>query len=125
MFRPAALESSRQVPCGLQGEQDSRITLCQLFQRRRINSQAALAGNAAAPRGMIFTVLESWTDPERFTDEMDWNCPAGDRSARGGCHLLDHRLETFYRPQSPSANRAQVRGKPDPTGPRPISGRKP
>src|SRR5262249_1614391 len=62
---------------------------------------------------------------QRFTDEIDKNYPAGDRPVRDGRHLFDHRMETFYRPQSPSANRAQVRGKPDAQGPRPISGGKP
>src|SRR5262249_57758964 len=92
----------------------------------RLCGSRPISGRAGAgSRGMIFIALESQTLAQRFTDEMDRNYPAGDRPARDGCHLLEHRLETFYRPPSPSANRAQVRGKPDTPSPRPISGGKP
>src|SRR5262244_418025 len=82
-------------------------------------------GAGAGSRGMIFIALESQTLAQRFTDEMDRNYRAGDRPARYRRHFLDHRLATFYRPPSPPAKRAQVRGKPDASGPRPISGGKP
>src|SRR5262249_47795096 len=73
----------------------------------------------------VFLVSLNHGLAQRFTDEVDRNYPAGDRPARDSRHLLHHRLETFYRPPSPSANRAQVRSKPDTPSPRPISGGKP
>src|SRR6516165_4146003 len=82
------------------------------------------SGDTSYPLPCGWTKVVITDSGRRFTDEMDRNYPAGDRPARDWRHLLDHRLETVYRSPSPSTNRAQVRGKPDAPGARPISGGK-